>query len=169
MKLRIMILLVPMLWIGGCGSNDAENLDPNQAVQLFLTAEVAEDQLMDPLILAGKDAVPLVIKKLRYKDMSRRRYAIGALGNIGDKASIPILIQILEDDTEADYYRCDALNAIGMIDFELARQRVKKGLDDSVICLSVLGKTLLTVNKEQWIKTNYMRRSISQARAGTHE
>jgi hypothetical protein len=81
---------------------------PAEAVKSFYEREVAEDQLMDPLILAGPDVIPLLEQDLRDPNVPRRRYAIGAVGDIGDKSALPTLRKILEDRSEVDYIRCDA-------------------------------------------------------------
>jgi len=52
-------------------------------------AAKAEDQLMDPLLLAGDDVVPLVIDELPDKEMRLRRYAIGFLGNGRHTPALP--------------------------------------------------------------------------------
>lgn len=80
---------------------------------------------MDALILAGPDVIPLVQRELSNPNMPRRRYAIGALGNIGDKSALATLRKIFEDRSEVDYIRCDALEAIAMIDRDMAIQMVR--------------------------------------------
>lgn len=98
---------------------------PAEAVKSFYEREVAEDQLMDPLILAGPDVIPLLEQDLLDANVPRRRYAIGAVGNIGDRSALPTLRKILEDRSEVDYIRCDALEAMAMIDRDMAFQRVR--------------------------------------------
>lgn len=80
---------------------------------------------MDPLILAGSDVIPLLERDLLDPNMPRRRYAIGAVGNIGDESALPTLRKILENRSELDYIRCDALEAIAMIDRSMAIQIVR--------------------------------------------
>jgi hypothetical protein len=56
--------------------------NPDEALKDFYNAQDrAEDQIIDPLILAGNDVVPLVINELSNKEMRLRRYAIALLGN----------------------------------------------------------------------------------------
>lgn len=57
-----------------------------------------------------------VAKNIQDKNLYKRRYAICALGYIGNQDSIPVLKAILEDPTEKDYFRGDALEAIYIID-----------------------------------------------------
>lgn len=87
---------------------------------------VAEDMLMDPLILAGKKVVPLVIQEARKKDMSKRGYAIDFLKNGGYKEALPFFKQILEDDYENVFSRSDALKAIYLIDKKVAEVYIFK-------------------------------------------
>jgi len=71
---------------------------------------------MDPLIKAGSAVVPLVLKEVKNKNMPRRRYAIAFLGNGSYREALPVLEAILNDPTEEDYIRGDALQSIYMID-----------------------------------------------------
>lgn len=101
--------------------------NPQDALQDFLNArDRAEDQLMDPLILAGQRVVPLVIAEIQKKDMPQRRYAIGFLGNGHYSEALPVLEKILSDDSELFYFKADALEAIYQIEpnraLELARK-----------------------------------------------
>jgi hypothetical protein len=77
---------------------------------------VAEDELMDPLILAGGNVVPLVLRDIRKSSMPKRRYAIGFLGNGGYREALPVLRQLVVDPAETELIRGDALEAIGQID-----------------------------------------------------
>jgi HEAT repeat protein len=95
--------------------------------------EVAEEELMDPLLLAGADVVPLLISEVQKREMPRRRYAIAALGHIGDPRAITVLEQIASDRTETDYIRCDALEATARIDRETS-QRLAASIRTDGIC-----------------------------------
>ena len=75
----------------------------------------AEDQLMDPLVLAGERAVPVVLREVVRADMPLRRYAIGFLGNAQSAEAVPVLRRILGDSTERDLFRGDALESLWMI------------------------------------------------------
>ena len=91
--------------------------DPQDALLDFCSGEDrAEDQLMDPLILAGFRVRSLVIRNVADIQMCRRRYAILYLGCADVKDSLPVLIAILENEEEPNYFRCDALEAISLID-----------------------------------------------------
>lgn len=90
--------------------------DPQAAMLDFYAPDGrAEDQLADPLILNGQKVVPLVIADVKNKKMPLRRYAIGFLGNGRYAEALPVLISILNDDTEIFYFRADALIAIYQI------------------------------------------------------
>ena len=75
-----------------------------------------EPELDDPLIAAGPPMTPAIVEAIQHKDMKYRRYAIGALGQIGDKRAIPPLEKLLQDKTEIDYFRGDALQSIYRLD-----------------------------------------------------
>jgi hypothetical protein len=89
---------------------------PELALHAFYEREVAEDQIMDPLILAGPEVIPLLERDLANPEMQNKRYAIGALGNLQSEAALPILKSLASAKFEIDYIRCDALTAIAMID-----------------------------------------------------
>ena len=82
----------------------------------------AEDMLIDPLILAGRGVVPLVIAEVRKRDMPKRGYAIHFLGNGRYRAALPVLECIVRDETEHELSRSDALRAIYHIDRSLGRR-----------------------------------------------
>jgi hypothetical protein len=75
-----------------------------------------EPELDDPLIEAGKKMTLMICEAIKNKDMKYRRYAIGALGYIGDKRALPTLENILKSKEEIYYFRGDALHAIYQID-----------------------------------------------------
>ena len=75
-----------------------------------------EPEIDDPLIARGRPMVLAICGAIRHKDMKYRRYAIGALGYIGDRRALATLEGILKDRTEIDYFRGDALHSIYWID-----------------------------------------------------
>lgn len=118
----VLILLV----LGGPRWIDAVQLkffaSPEEVLNRFYTEkDLAEDQLQDSLIMAGPKMAPLLEQEILKKDIPRRRYAIGALSNIGDHGSIPALEQILQDKSEMEYFRVDALESIALIDLSYAQ------------------------------------------------
>lgn len=60
----------------------------------------AEDMLMDPLILNANLVKDRVIQDIQNPKMDKRRYAIGFLGNERISKSIPVLFQILNNESE---------------------------------------------------------------------
>jgi hypothetical protein len=82
----------------------------------FAADDRAEDMLMDPLILNADVVAHAVIRDVRHRDMPRRRYAIAFLGNQRIEAAVPTLRSILNDETELDYFRADALDSVFRID-----------------------------------------------------
>ena len=102
-------------------------LTPEGALKQFYSQnDVAEDMIMDPLILAGEKVVPLVIQDIKNKNMPRRRYAIGFLGNGSYQIALPVLTEILDDAKEKPYFRGDALIAIYKINKNIGVELAKK-------------------------------------------
>lgn len=118
---------------------------PEAALQQFYSAspfEVAEVQLADPLILAGRSAVPLLLSEIASQDMPRRGYAVLALGDIGDPAVVARLSEMVNDPT--DNARCDALRAIALIDQREASALARELKTDGEQCLSTLKVMILS-------------------------
>lgn len=112
--------------------------NPQEALKDFYEAkDRTEDQLMDPLILAGADVVPLVIEAISNKGMNLRRYAIGFLGNGRYVEALPTLESILKDETEIDYFRSDTLMAIHQISPAHAKEIAPQFLDGPEILKEV--------------------------------
>ena len=103
---------------------------PEAALDHFYKSTGPEDTLMDPLILAGETVVPLVVREVNNKNMPRRRYAIGFLGNGSYREALPVLKTILQDTGEEIHFRGDALHSIYQIDESLAREFAEKYQDE---------------------------------------
>ena len=86
-----------------------------ESFEEFLSLETKESYLTQPLCAAGRKVVPVVIERIKDKNLDRRRYAIGFLGSDDYPEALPVLFRILEDDTETDVFRGDALNAIFLL------------------------------------------------------
>ena len=84
--------------------------------QQFYVVADHEPEIDDPLIAAGQRMVPAICEAISHPDMKRRRYAISALGYIGDARALPSLESILRNAREIDYFRGDALKSIYQID-----------------------------------------------------
>jgi hypothetical protein len=156
------ILLAGLLAIGGLLYFQVVPGSPEEALEKFHLAQVAEDQLIDPLILAGKKVVPLLIKEIKDKNMQQRRYAIAALGHLEDPSALPTLEIIFKDDSEIDYYRCDALEAIALLDSNVGRALAKEHTDSSISCISQLSRSFV-------MGTLPNRRTYLQALIGWHQ
>lgn len=85
-----------------------------------------EPELDDPLIEAGKGMTLVICEAVKMKDMALRRYAIGALGFIGDEGALPTLEGILKSKDEIYYFRGDALHSIYLINKDLGKKYAKK-------------------------------------------
>jgi hypothetical protein len=130
------ILLLGVLAAGACLARRGAFASPEVALARFVSAspyDVAEDQLMDPLILAGPKVVPLLAKSISNRQMVHRRYAVMALGHLGDQAALPALTKIVVDVTDEGYVRCDALQAVGLIKNAAARDLVER-IDLGDVC-----------------------------------
>ena len=82
-----------------------------------------EGMLMDPLILNADRVKARVIRDIADPAMDKRRYAIGFLGNCEIREALPALRTILNDVSEKDYFRGDALQSIFLIDEAEGLQR----------------------------------------------
>lgn len=126
---------------------DATNLRifaaPEYVLNRFYTErDLAEDQLTDALILAGPKMVPLLELEISKREIPRRRYAISALGILGDNDSIPILEHILQDKSEKEEFRGDALLAIAKIDLSYAKTIAPNYLNDMSFVSTCANKVL---------------------------
>ena len=130
--------------------------DPEDALRDFYEArDRAEDQLMDPLIRNGRRVVPLVIAAVPHRQMRLRRYAIRFLGNGRYREALPVLEQVLSDDSELFYFRADALEGIFRISPERARELAPRysgseGLLGRVAGDIVAGRSLASRTRSYW-------------------
>ena len=86
----------------------------------FYTAS-SESANISVLVKAGPSIVPEIASAIADKKMYKRRYAILALGYLEEKSVIPALQAILNNPTEKDYFRGDALEAIYILDQSVGR------------------------------------------------
>ena len=133
----LILLLLALYLLLGCPSIvDAINLrlfaSPEHILNRFYTEEdLAVDQVMDSLILAGPKMTPLLEREIQKREIQRRRHAITALGHLGNNNSIPILEQLLQDKGEKESFRAAALLAIASIDLSYAQKIAPQYLNDS--------------------------------------
>ena len=120
----------------------------NKTWYAFYAGGDHEPDIDDPLIARGRPMVPAICAAIRHKDMKRRRYAIGALGYIGDKRALPTLEAILKDGTEIDYFRGDALHSIYQLDRQLGLRYAKQYQHENEYLTMVSGAVL---KQEPWL------------------
>jgi HEAT repeat protein len=104
----------PAILLGAAGAFRS----PEAALAAFVAPgrEVGEDQIAVPLLITGSRSVPIVAAAVKDRQLPYRRYALGYLGWAGDSRALPSLAPILDDSTELDYFRADALEGIACID-----------------------------------------------------
>ena len=105
----------------------------------FYTEIVPEVVIGHQLREVGRPIVPYVLREVQKKDMPRREHAILSLGIINDRRALPILEQILQDKSESDYIRGDALRAIWHMDKELGRTLARDYKGESVYIDKIIG------------------------------
>ncbi len=93
-----------------------------------------EGSIIPNLMEGGTRMIPAICEAVSDRKMRMRRYAIGALGHLGDRRAILTLEMIYADATEHPLFRGDALEAIFCIDQELgsryAKQVLRRNYDD---------------------------------------
>jgi hypothetical protein len=116
-KTVLLKFLLVLLCVSGCS-----NRSPEGTLEEFYNYNEPGNESLDPLILAGKKVVPLVIEKVKNKNMPRRRLAIEFLGNGSYEQALPVLKQIMTDDSEEAHFRAAALIAVFQIDEESGKR-----------------------------------------------
>jgi hypothetical protein len=99
-----------------------------------------ERELADPLIAAGSAMTMAICEAISHPDMKRRRYAIGALGYLGDKRALPALEKILGSSAEIYYFRGDALQAIYLIDKSLGTRYARQIVNEHDLNIQVVAE-----------------------------
>lgn len=160
------IALAFVIWFGVSVYSQIPDT-PQLAVKAFYERDVAEDQIMDPLILRGPTVIPLLERDLSDPQMPRRRYAIAALGNIESTSALPILERLARDEAEIDYIRCDALAAIAMISSQEALRVTTTVHAKQLQCFSDIAEHLRG-DYAEWLKSSAPRRTYMQALMGRH-
>ena len=122
------IYLIPLILtiVLGCLESTMDEKEARKVLHDFYNNKEPEAISDYDLVKAGKPIVPYLIVEIQKKDMPRRRYAIGALGKIGDKRALPLLIKILEDRSELIHFRADALESIWHIDRQLGEEYARR-------------------------------------------
>lgn len=96
----------------------------------FYFEGTSEAHLVGILVSAGPKMVPSIIEAIEDRKMYARRYAISALGLLKQPRAISALTGIANDETETDYFRSDALQAIYVIDAETGQKTASELLND---------------------------------------
>lgn len=126
--LSISIMGIPHV---GCSKTEIDEKEAQEVLHEFYTNKEPEPIVDQPLLSAGKAIVPYLMIEIQKKDMTMRGYAILALGKIGDRRALPVLMKILEDRSELVYFRSDALRAIWHIDRKLGEEYANKYTGES--------------------------------------
>ena len=119
-------VILTLFTVHACFKNDMTPDEAQRVLNAFYADKAPEEISNRHLVTAGRAIVPYLVVEIRNRDMPRRRYAIGALEKIKDKRSLPVLIQIVEDESEIGYFREDALRAIWHIDRALGIEYAHK-------------------------------------------
>ncbi len=128
---------------------------PKTALHKFeTTLRVAEDQMMDPLILAGDRVVPLVIKRIRDRDMPKRIYAIGFLANGEYTEAVPTLENLVLDEQESVYVRVSALRALHHLVPDQGRS-LSSQFDGRYDALGEMAQLILLCQQPEYRKRSY--------------
>ena len=101
----------------------------SRAWDAFYTDTPHEPEIPAPLVAAGPKMTMAICEAVTHKDMMYRRYAIAALGIVGDRRALPTLEKIMNDESEIDYFRGDALQSIFRIDRALGRRYAKQHIN----------------------------------------
>ena len=83
------------------------------------------------LVEAGKRIVPDILNGIQDRRMYKRRYALKALGYLGDASEIKSLKTMLNDPTEPGYIQGLALEAIYVIDQNVGIAEAKRVLNST--------------------------------------
>lgn len=120
--LVISMIIIPL----GCYKATMDEKEAQKVLNDFYTDRVPESINDRHLLNAGKAIVPYLIIEIQKRDMHKRGYAILALGKIGDRRALPVLIKILEDRSESYGFHEATLRAIWHIDRKLGEEFARK-------------------------------------------
>lgn len=82
----------------------------------FYFEGTSEAHLVGILVFAGPKMVPSIVEVIAERQMYARIYAISALGLLKEPEALRPLTDLLNDETEQEYFRSAALKAIFVID-----------------------------------------------------
>ena len=98
---------------------------PERCLERFYIHDGVEGSYMDSLIKCGDKTVPLVVEKVKDKNMTRRNYAISFLGNGEYIDGVNVLMDIFQDETEGETTRGLALVSLYQINKALGKNLAK--------------------------------------------
>jgi hypothetical protein len=127
-KRRILIFsLLAILWVfPGCAKRELTEAEARRVLEAFYTDRSPESIVDRHLMDAGRAIVPHLIREIPIRDMPKRRYAIAALGKLGDQSALSPLLRIANDRSEEESYRGDALVAIWHLNKDAGRDLAHK-------------------------------------------
>lgn len=141
MRTECVIALLLAAAISACGQEDEPPLPVSgnekreyrpggekfdAAWEHFYVLAFHEPKIDDSLIAAGPEMAPYIAEAVMHRDMKRRRYAVGALGCIGDARVVPTLAELASDKTEISVIRGDAIESIYLIESQLGKQYARQ-------------------------------------------
>ena len=119
---------------------------PHEEVWIaFYWEGASESNLVEILVNAGPEMVPSIVEAIRDRQMYARRIAISALGLLKQRDALPALMDILNDESEQDNVRADALEAIHGIDAGAGQDAASELLSAPESLDNVLIKTAMDV------------------------
>jgi len=162
--IRYILVLLTLSLLSSCDNFDftkKHSTEDEVMKDFFEAKDRAEDMLMDPLIVNSDLVKDRVIEEINDKNMDKRRYAIGYLGNEKINEALPALLSILGDVSEIDYFRADALESIYQIKPSTGLTEARKYINRSDY-LGERAKSILNGTYKPFI------RSLKDARKGIH-
>ena len=90
-------------------------VSPQAAMAQFYQADLDSEHPMDPLILAGNDALPLALNDLTHPDQAHRQQILTLLGEAGYKDAEPALTRVVHNFDEFPALRAEALTSLHRI------------------------------------------------------
>lgn len=116
--IKLLLMLSVVLCLNfACSKSVMNEKEARQVLKDFYEDNDIPEAFLDRhLVRAGKGIVPYLVVEIQKKDMPKRGYAILALGKISDSRALPALTKLLEDTSESEVMRAEALVSIWYID-----------------------------------------------------
>jgi len=111
----------------------------------FYFEGTGEAHLVGILVHAGPEIVPSIIEVIADRQMFARIYAITALGLLKEQGALGPLTDLLNDETEKEYFRSAALKAIFVIDSGAGQIAASELVNNPDLPDSKLRQTAITV------------------------